>query len=224
MPTGRAITSPMRIASTPSSMVTGSRPMILASTGSRLPIREGPRVPSRRMPPIQRAYCTWAGTSRPSMCSSAARSTSAAINSVLPNIASMASPGMKRTERKTSTLRMNRVGMISSNRRMMYALISWWQMGAGRRCSALPAPWQPVAKLRLHSSVQRRVPPRAARWSRAATPVAIAQGAIDSKSPFLSSAHCRSRDGRTYHFLSPIPGHRRAHRCSRRSTAGRRSV
>ena len=40
-------------------------------------------------------------------------------NSVLPNIASMASPGMKRTERNTRTLKMSRVGTISSKRRMM---------------------------------------------------------------------------------------------------------
>jgi hypothetical protein len=35
----------------------------------------------------------------------------------------MTSPGMKLTERKTRTLRMNRVGMTSNNRLMTWALM-----------------------------------------------------------------------------------------------------
>ena len=47
----------------------------------------------------------------------------APIQPALSSIASIASPGRKRTERKTRMLKMNNVGMTSSTRLMMYALM-----------------------------------------------------------------------------------------------------
>ena len=49
----------------------------------------------------------------------AARSSWPPVYSVRLAMRSMTSPGMKRTDRNTNTLSMNRVGMTSSSRRMM---------------------------------------------------------------------------------------------------------
>ena len=101
MPTGSAMTKPMRMASSPSSAVTGSRPSMRSSI-RQPPISDSPRVPRRRMPPIQRPYCTWIGRSRPSRRSMAARSTwPPPIAAIRPAMTSMTSPGMKRTDRNT---------------------------------------------------------------------------------------------------------------------------
>ena len=40
-------------------------------------------------------------------------------NAILPNIASITSPGMKRTERKTRIVNRNRVGITSNSRLMI---------------------------------------------------------------------------------------------------------
>ena len=55
----------------------------------------------------------------PNMRSKASRSTPPPKYCMSPNIASITSPGMNRTERKTRMLNTNNVGMVSSNLLMM---------------------------------------------------------------------------------------------------------
>ena len=126
----------MRMASRPSSMVTGNLESISSST-VEWRHRDSPRVPCRKISPIQRPYCTQLGTSNPNRRSRVSRSISPPTHCSSPNMASMTSPGMKRTVRKTRMLRRNRVGMTSNKRLMIYALTGTpYSMGESWECAS----------------------------------------------------------------------------------------
>jgi len=113
MPVGMPISSAKATASEVSSMVTGRRSRISATTG--LPVRHDvPRSPWTR-PPIQVAYCRHHGWSRPKNRLSSA-TISGLTTASAPISCSTTVPGTRRSMRKTSSDRPARVRAIEYSR------------------------------------------------------------------------------------------------------------
>ena len=113
MPAGMPSSSAKATASAVSSIVTGSRSRISATTG--LPVRhEVPRSPVAR-PPIQSAYCRHHGWSSPKKRLSSATIAGLTIASA-PIICSTTVPGTSRSIRNTSTERPTSVRAIEYSR------------------------------------------------------------------------------------------------------------